>query len=91
MPIYEYACGTCRKSFEVKQRFSDEPVAVCPDCGSGVQRVLYPAGVIFKGSGWYITDSRSPSRNGSAGSSGSDSSSTSSDAKAEPAAAAADD
>lgn len=60
MPVYEYACGSCGNSFDVKQRFSDEPIAVCPDCGSSVQRVLHAAGIIFKGSGWYKTDSRGP-------------------------------
>ncbi|ACZ39026.1 FmdB family zinc ribbon protein [Sphaerobacter thermophilus] len=74
MPIYEYACGTCGHTFERKQRFSDEPVSECPECGAQVRRVLHPAGIIFKGSGWYITDSRKS--NGS--SSTSDSESTSS-------------
>jgi predicted nucleic acid-binding Zn ribbon protein len=40
------------------QRFSDDPVKVCPECGAEVRRVIHPAGVIFKGTGWYITDSR---------------------------------
>lgn len=61
MPIYEYACGTCGHTFERKQRFSDEPVSECPECGAQVRRVLHPAGIIFKGSGWYITDSRKSS------------------------------
>lgn len=66
MPIYEYLCGTCGHSFERKQRFSDEPVSECPECGAAVRRVLHPAGIIFKGSGWYITDSRkSNNANGS--------------------------
>ncbi|HET7034720.1 MAG TPA: FmdB family zinc ribbon protein [Thermomicrobiaceae bacterium] len=65
MPIYEYACKSCGHRFEQKQSFHDEPVAVCPECGEQVQRVLHPAGIIFKGSGWYITDSRkSTSGNG---------------------------
>lgn len=58
MPIYEYACSACGHRFDIKQRFSDEPVAECSKCGSQVRRVLHPAGIIFKGSGWYITDSR---------------------------------
>ncbi|MCS7050111.1 MAG: zinc ribbon domain-containing protein [Thermomicrobium sp.] len=56
MPIYEYACASCGHRFEVKQRFSDEPVATCPKCGQTVRRLLFPAGIIFKGSGFYITD-----------------------------------
>jgi putative FmdB family regulatory protein len=59
MPIYEYACDTCQATFERKQKFSDEPVRTCPECGNEVRRVLYPAGIIFKGSGFYSTDNRS--------------------------------
>ena len=67
MPIYEYACSSCGHRFEKKQSFSDEPIAACPECAASVRRVLHPAGIIFKGSGWYITDSRksSGSENGS--------------------------
>jgi putative FmdB family regulatory protein len=58
MPIYEYECNACRQRFEKLQSFSEEPVRVCPHCGGETRRVLQPVGVIFKGSGWYITDSR---------------------------------
>jgi putative FmdB family regulatory protein len=58
MPIYEYECAACKHRFERSQRFSDPPVSECPVCGSPVRRVLFPAGIVFKGSGWYITDSR---------------------------------
>ncbi|TKJ31336.1 MAG: FmdB family transcriptional regulator [Chloroflexi bacterium B3_Chlor] len=58
MPIYEYECQTCRHRFERLQHFSDEPVKVCPDCGAPVQRVIQPVGVIFRGSGFYVTDNR---------------------------------
>ncbi len=65
MPIYEYECTSCGHRFEVKQRFSDEPVATCPECGNSVRRLLYPAGIIFKGSGFYVTDyKRNNSSNG---------------------------
>ncbi|MCM8746611.1 zinc ribbon domain-containing protein [Thermomicrobium sp. CFH 73360] len=65
MPIYEYECTSCGHRFEIKQRFSDEPVASCPECGNLVRRLLYPAGIIFKGSGFYITDyKRNNSSNG---------------------------
>lgn len=96
MPIYEYACTSCGHRFEVRQGFSDAPVEDCTQCGARVRRVLHPAGVIFKGSGWYITDSRKA--NGSAdGASGgvsksepqSDSSAKSTTAVADTAAAAA--
>jgi putative FmdB family regulatory protein len=58
MPTYEYQCKTCGHHFERVQRFSDDPITECPTCGGVVKRVIHPAGVIFKGSGWYITDSR---------------------------------
>ena len=60
MPTYEYECLSCKTRFERMQRFSDPPVAECPECSGAVRRVLHPAGIVFKGSGWYITDSRKP-------------------------------
>lgn len=59
MPLYEYECHNCRNRFEVRQRIVDDPITVCPSCGGPTKRVLHAAGIIFKGSGWYITDSRS--------------------------------
>lgn len=79
MPIYEYVCNDCGHRFEVRQSFSDEPIAVCTNCGAPVRRVLYPAGVIFKGSGWYITDSRKGGDSGSSASSNGKSKAASSD------------
>jgi putative FmdB family regulatory protein len=58
MPIYEYVCDSCGYDFERIQSFSAEPVQTCPECGGVVRRVISPVGVIFKGSGWYITDSK---------------------------------
>jgi putative FmdB family regulatory protein len=58
MPIYEYACESCGHTFERRQGFNDEPVSECPECRTQVRRVLYPAGIIFKGSGFYLTDNR---------------------------------
>lgn len=58
MPIYEYECDSCRIRFERLQHFKDEPIKECPECGGGVHRVLQPVGIIFKGSGFYITDHR---------------------------------
>lgn len=60
MPIYEYECEN-KHRFEKWQSINDEPLKECPTCGSSVRKVLHPAGIIFKGSGWYITDSRKPS------------------------------
>ena len=58
MPIYEYRCGVCQHQFEVRQGFNDDPIAQCPKCSASVQRVIQPVGVVFKGGGWYSTDSR---------------------------------
>ena len=58
MPTYEYECLACQRRFERFQKFSDPAVSECPECGGKVRKVLFPAGVVFKGSGWYITDSR---------------------------------
>ena len=58
MPIYEYECQICGHRFERLQHFSDEPMKICPDCAGPVERVIQPVGVIFKGSGFYITDNR---------------------------------
>lgn len=62
MPLYSYACGNCGVQFERLQKFTDKPIKRCPECSkSSVKRVIQPAGIIFKGSGWYKTDSRSSS------------------------------
>ncbi len=56
MPTYEYLCETCSHRFEAWQKMSDEPLQVCPECGRHIRRVFYPAGIVFKGSGFYKTD-----------------------------------
>ncbi len=56
MPTYEYLCQTCSHRFETWQKMTDDPLTVCPECGNHIRRVLYPAGVVFKGSGFYSTD-----------------------------------
>ena len=62
MPLYTYACGNCGVQFERLQKFTDPPIKRCPECNkSAVKRLIQPAGIIFKGSGWYKTDSRSSS------------------------------
>lgn len=58
MPIYEYECGRCSLRFEMKQGFDEEPQAMCPQCQGRSQRIFHSTPVIFKGSGFYITDSR---------------------------------
>jgi putative FmdB family regulatory protein len=59
MPIYEYECNICEHVFERKQRFDEEPVALCPQCDGKAKRVLCSVPIIFKGSGFYCTDNRS--------------------------------
>ncbi len=61
MPLYEYECEACGLRFERVQHFSDEPLRTCPECEGPVHRVLHPVGIIFKGSGFYVTDSRAQS------------------------------
>ncbi len=58
MPVYEYQCDTCGLRFERRQHMSDEPLKHCPECDGHVHRVIQPVGVIFKGSGFYVTDNR---------------------------------
>lgn len=62
MPIYEYQCEVCGHHFEVIQKFSEEPVTSCVVCSGPVRRVLSPPALVFKGSGWYVTDYASPER-----------------------------
>jgi putative FmdB family regulatory protein len=59
MPTYHYRCKSCAHEFDQFQKFAEEPLKFCPECGQDVRRVIQPVGVVFKGSGWYITDSRS--------------------------------
>ena len=62
MPLYAYKCDNCGVQFDRMQKFSDKPIKRCPECSkSAVRRVIQPSGIVFKGSGWYKTDSRSSS------------------------------
>jgi len=64
MPTYEYECRQCSHHFEAFQAMSDEPLKICPECGKEVRRlILGGTGVIFKGSGFYVTD-KNKGRNG---------------------------
>ncbi len=65
MPIYVYSCETCGAQFEEMRSFSDTRMPVCPDGHTNVRRTFSPPAIHFKGSGWYITDSRK-NRNGKA-------------------------
>ena len=78
MPTYQYACTECGHAFEQFQSFSDDSLTVCPECNGRLRKVFSAAGVVFKGSGFYRTDSRSSngSSSGSSTSSASDSGSS---------------
>ena len=73
MPTYQYACTECDHAFEQFQSFTDDALTVCPQCEGRLRKVFNAVGVVFKGSGFYRTDSRASSNgsssNGSAGSS----------------------
>lgn len=61
MPTYDYRCQSCGSRFEAWQKITDDPIETCPTCGGPVRRVLYPVGLVFKGSGFYKTDHRDSS------------------------------
>src|SRR5947209_4322419 len=56
MPTYEYLCRTCSHRFETWQKMTDDPLTTCTECGGIIRRVFFPAGIVFKGSGFYKTD-----------------------------------
>jgi putative FmdB family regulatory protein len=62
MPIYDYHCDHCGHSFSQVQSYKDQPVESCPSCGKKPRRLISPSAVVFKGSGWYKTDSRAPEK-----------------------------
>ncbi|WP_344235446.1 FmdB family zinc ribbon protein [Kribbella hippodromi] len=86
MPTYQYQCTDCGEALEVRQSFTDDALTVCPNCEGSLRKVFNAVGVVFKGSGFYRTDSRSSgkssvpakSESSSSGSSGSSSSGSSS-------------
>jgi putative FmdB family regulatory protein len=56
MPLYEYQCQNCGHRFERIQKFSDAPIAECPQCGGAVRKLVSSPAFQFKGTGWYVTD-----------------------------------
>jgi putative FmdB family regulatory protein len=56
MPLYEYKCHSCGKTFEALQKFSDEPIKIHEDCGGEVERLISRSAFQLKGTGWYVTD-----------------------------------
>ena len=98
MPTYGYRCEKCGHEFDVWQRMSDQAGADCPVCGGAGRRLFFPAGIVFKGGGFYKTDSRkaggktdSGKSGGSAPSPSTPSTSTDSPSSSSPTAAAAAD
>lgn len=96
MPTYQYSCTECGHFFEAVQSFSEDSLTVCPECSGRLRKVFNAVGVVFKGSGFYRTDSRSSAGSTSTSTSSSTSSSTStktetpsSSTESKPAAAAA--
>jgi len=65
VPTYEYACAECGERLEAVQKFSDDPLTECPACGGRIRKLFSPVGIVFKGSGFYRTDSRTAAVNGS--------------------------
>jgi putative FmdB family regulatory protein len=64
MPTYQYRCTECGEDLEAVQKFSDAPLTICPACGGHLRKVFNAVGVVFKGSGFYRTDSRNGSKGG---------------------------
>ncbi|HET7193844.1 MAG TPA: FmdB family zinc ribbon protein [Nocardioides sp.] len=62
MPTYQYACRECGHAFEQFQSFSDDALSECPECSGRLRKVFNAVGVVFKGSGFYRTDSRTPQK-----------------------------
>ncbi|MBI2847015.1 MAG: zinc ribbon domain-containing protein [Chloroflexi bacterium] len=56
MPIYEYECSGCHHRFDRRQSFDEQPIAACPKCRGKSQRIIHPVSIVFKGSGFYVTD-----------------------------------
>lgn len=75
MPTYAYRGSVCTHEFEMVQKYADTPLTECIECGGPIRRVFQPVGVVFKGSGWYINDSRPTKSNPSPTDSSGDSSS----------------
>ncbi len=62
MPVYAYRCESCGVQFERQQSFNDAPLKTCPECRKkSLKKIIAPVGIVFKGSGFYATDHRSPS------------------------------
>jgi putative FmdB family regulatory protein len=79
LPTYEYACTACGHRLEAVQKFTDDPLTECPECGAALRKVYGAVGIVLKGSGFYKTDNRRPSKGKGGTSDGGSSSDSSSD------------
>jgi putative FmdB family regulatory protein len=70
VPTYDYRCDHCGHGFTKVQRFDEEPLAACPQCGKRPRRLLSKPAIVFKGSGWHVTDYRRPGEGGKSEASG---------------------
>ncbi len=89
VPLYDYQCKQCQTITEVRHGFKDVHVEPCPQCGGSLSRVFNPAGIVFKGSGFYITDSRKSTGGGDSSAPAAPASTTTPATPATPAAPAA--
>jgi len=62
VPIYEYACQSCHQTLEIRQKFSDTPLTICPACGGSLEKLLSAPALVFKGAGWYCNEFPSADR-----------------------------
>ncbi|OIV36667.1 FmdB family transcriptional regulator [Mangrovactinospora gilvigrisea] len=81
MPTYQYQCTDCGEGLEAVQKFTDDPLTECPNCGGKLRKVFNSVGIVFKGSGFYRTDSRSGSSASTPAASKKESSASSSESK----------
>ena len=84
MPTYQYACTECSHAFEQFQSFSDDALSECPQCEGRLRKLFNAVGVVFKGSGFYRTDSRSPAASGASASTESGAGSTATKTETKP-------
>ena len=65
--LYDYECKSCKKQFEVSHGMNEKPAVICPECSAECKKVFSANGIIFKGSGWYVTDSNGSSAKADSG------------------------
>src|ERR1700734_2855264 len=81
VPTYQYTCTDCGEQVEVVQKFTDDALTVCPACGGKLRKVFSPVGIVFKGSGFYRTDSRASQKSSEPAAASANGSSDSKDSK----------